>query len=73
MDRDRQKILNEILLDLSVKEPSLYYLSTTEISGAIVNYIKGCNMPKEKMDKVKDLSQEDIQYLLSFDETRTEP
>lgn len=73
MNKERQKILNDIMLELSSRDPGIYYMATTDIAGLIVDYIQGPNkLPKKKLDQVKDLTREEVQYLFSFDEERTD-
>lgn len=74
MDNERQKVINEILLRMNSNNPSIYYLSTSDIAALMIDWIKNDHtMPKAKKDLLKDLSQEEIQYLLSFDEHRVDP
>lgn len=71
MDVEKKRVLNEILMELSSKNPGVYYMATTEVADLIVDYLKSeDSFPGDKKKKVKDLSQEEIQYLLSFDDRK---
>lgn len=69
-----REILNEILLRLNAENPSVYYLSASDIAVVIYDWIqKHDEWDSEKRAKVKSLTSEDIRYILSFEEQRESP
>lgn len=60
-------MINKIMTKLSDAHPSFYYLSTPEIAIQIKAYIDTPgNLSKEEQDLLHNLSQRDIQILLSL-------
>lgn len=64
----RQKeSIDDILLALSKKNPSFYYLSTIEVAAEVKNYVHSSDeLSTENHDLLKDLTRHDIQMLLSL-------
>jgi len=66
-NNQRKKIITEVVSALNELHPSFYYLSTVEIAGEIKKYIsEPGKLSRDKCDLVEDLSQRDIQMLLSL-------
>lgn len=61
-----KEILFQIIDQLNKEDPSLYYLSTNEVSMEIVKYIQRKNLRSHDYELVKDLTFEDIQIYISF-------
>lgn len=63
----QKKIIMDIVSELNRTDPSLYYLSTSEIALEVKNYIETSEQLVQG-DKalVTDLSQRDVQMLLSL-------
>lgn len=63
----QKEIVTEVINALNESHPSFYYLSTVEIAGEVKTYInESGKLSREKLDLVKDLTQRDIQMLLSL-------
>ncbi len=66
-DSKQRKVLDQLMQELVNEHPSFYYLSTTEVAAKLHERIEDATgISHDDLELVKDLSQKDIQMLLSI-------
>lgn len=63
----QRAVLDKLMTKLAKKEPSFYYLSTSDIAASLHEAIVArAGLSPEDFELVKDLERQDIQILLSI-------